>query len=136
MDPKDLLGRCVMNWDNTRKNGGKVKITYKQMQVLRTSKKIILVGVPTDVNLESLGCTLRATMEEACITMVNKNLSKFGVIDKTPRFALSTDFVKNTPYAERSNDDKIPFWAKMPWHLECCESDKGTFKPSCPICTD
>jgi hypothetical protein len=29
MEPKDLLGRCVMDWDDTRKNGGKVKITYK-----------------------------------------------------------------------------------------------------------
>ncbi len=125
MDPKDLLGRCVMDWDNTRKNGGKVKITYKQMQVLRATKKIILVGVPTDVDLESLGCTLCATMEEACITMVNKNPLKFGAIDKTPRFALSMDFVKNTPYAERSDDDKIPFWAKTRWHLECCKSDKG-----------
>jgi hypothetical protein len=95
------------------------------MQVLRTSKKIILVGVPTNVDSESLGCTLCATMEEARITMVNKNPPKFGAIDKTPRFALSTDFVKNTPYAERSDDNKIPFWAKTPWHLECRESDEG-----------
>jgi hypothetical protein len=51
------------------------------MQVLRASKKIILVGVPTDVNSESLGCTLCATVEEARITMVNKNPSKFGAID-------------------------------------------------------
>jgi hypothetical protein len=54
----------MVDWDDTRKNGGKVKITYKQMQVLRTSKKIILVRVPTDVDSESLGNTLRATMEE------------------------------------------------------------------------
>jgi hypothetical protein len=125
MEPKDLLGRCVMDWDNTWKNGGKVKITYKQMQVLRTSKKIILVGVPTDVDSESLGSMLQTTMEEARITMVNKNPSKFGTIDKTPRFALSIDFVKNTPYKEGSDDDKIPFWTKTPWHLECRESDKG-----------
>jgi hypothetical protein len=125
MEPKDLLGMCVMDWDDTRKNGGKVKITYKQMQVLRTSKKIILVGVPTDVDSESLGSMLQATLEEARITMVNKNPSKFGAIDKTPRFALSMDFVKNTPYKECSDNDKIPFWAKTPWHLECSESDEG-----------
>jgi hypothetical protein len=128
MEPKDLLGRCVMDWDNPRKYGRKVKITYKQMQVLRTSKKIILVGVPTDVDSESLGSMLRATMEEARITMVNKNPSKFGAIDKTPRFALSTNFVKNTPYEERSDDDKILFWAKTPWHLECRKSDEGPIK--------
>jgi hypothetical protein len=84
------------------------------MQVLRTSKKIILVGVPTDVDSESLGSMLRATMEEARITMVNKNPSKFGAIDKTPRFALSMDFVKNMPHEECSDDNKILFWAKTP----------------------
>jgi hypothetical protein len=114
MDPKDLLRRCVMDWDDTQKNGGKVNITYKQMQVLQTSKMVILVGVPIDVDSESLACMLRATIEEAPITMVNKNPSKFGIIDKTPRFALSTDFVKNTPYKESSDNNKILFWAKMP----------------------
>jgi hypothetical protein len=128
MEPKDLLRRCVMDWNNTQKNGGKVKITYKQMQVLQTSKKIVLFGVPTDVDSKSLGSMLRATMEEVHITMVNKNPSKFGAIDKTPRFALSMDFVKNTPYKERSDDDKFPFWAKTPWHLECRKSDEGPIK--------
>jgi hypothetical protein len=98
------------------------------MQVLRTSKKIILVRVPTDVDSESLGSMLQATLEEARITMVNKNSSKFGAIDKTPRFALSMDFVKNMPYKECSDNDKIPFWAKTPWHLECSESDEGPMK--------
>ncbi len=109
MEPKDSLGRCVMDWDDMQKDRGKVKITYKQMQVLRTSKEIILVGVPTDVDSESLGSMLRATMEEVQITMVNKNPSKFVAIDKTPRFALSMDFVKNTPYKECSDNDEIPF---------------------------
>ncbi len=50
-----LLGRCIIDWNNTRKNREKVKITYKQMQVLRTFKKIILVGVPTDVTQRAWG---------------------------------------------------------------------------------
>ncbi len=127
MESKDLLRRCVMDWDDMQKNRGKVKITNKQMQVLQTSKKIILHGVPTDVDSECLGSMLQATMEEARITMVNKNPSKFGAIDKTPRFALSMDFVKNTPYEERSDDDEIP-WAKTHWHLECRKSDEGPIK--------
>jgi hypothetical protein len=67
-------------------------------------------------------------MEEARITMVNKNPSKFGAIDKTPRFALSTDFVKNTPYEELSDNDKILFWAKTSWHLEYRKSDEGSIE--------
>jgi hypothetical protein len=28
--------------------------------------------------------------------------------------------VKNTPYEARSDNDTIPFWSKMPFHLKCC----------------
>jgi hypothetical protein len=71
-------------------------------------------------------------MEEARITIVNKNPSKFGAIGKKPRFALSMDFIKNTPYKEHSDDDKIPFWAKTPWHLECSKSDEGPINAILP----
>jgi hypothetical protein len=118
------------------KNGRKVKITCKQMQVLRTSKKIILVRVPTDVDSESLGSMLRATMEEAHITMVNKNPSKFGTIDKTPRFALSTDFVKNMPYKECSDDDKSRLWQRHPGIWNAANQMKDLSKPSFLICTN
>ncbi len=110
------------NYNTTNNNITNTKIVKHQPQ------QHTEVKVPIDGDSKSLACMLRATMEEACITMVNKNPSKFGVIDKTPRFALSTDFVKNTPYEERSDDDKIPFWAKAPWHLECRESDEGPIK--------
>jgi hypothetical protein len=58
-------------------------------------------------------------MEEAQIKMVAKNPEQFGAITKTPKFALSANFVKNTPYEARSNDDTIPFMPNMPLHLEC-----------------
>jgi hypothetical protein len=34
MEPKELLGNCIMEWDNVRPYNGKVNITYKQMQML------------------------------------------------------------------------------------------------------
>ncbi len=136
MDPKDLLGRCVMDWDNTQKNGGKVKITYKQMQVLRTSKKIILVGVPTDVDLESLGCTFRATMEEACITMVNKNPLKFGAIDKHPGLPFQWTLLRTHHAQSAQTTTKSRSGQKCPGIWNVANQTKGTSKPSCPICTD
>ncbi len=54
VEPKELLGSCVMDWDNVRPKGGEVKILYKQMQILRTAKDVILAGIPTDVDTESL----------------------------------------------------------------------------------
>ncbi len=110
-----------------RQNGGKVKISYKQMQVLNTSKNIILAGVPTNVDSGSLTRILQMGMEEAHLRMIARNPSKFGAISLMPKFALVTDFVKYTPYKERSmetNPNAIPFWSKMPWHIECHTSDE------------
>ncbi len=50
VEPKKLLGKCLLDWSDTRANGGRVKIVYKHMQVLRMAKSIILARVPTDVD--------------------------------------------------------------------------------------
>jgi hypothetical protein len=76
---KELLGNCVMDWDNMQANGGKVKILFKQMQVLLTVKNIILVGVPTNVDTKSLTGILYTAMEAAQVKMVVKNTEQFSV---------------------------------------------------------
>jgi hypothetical protein len=96
-----------------------VKLQYKKMQSLHTSPHFILMGVPTDIDLDSLQTIMETKMEEAQAKMVKKNPSKYGAIRRAPGFTLVADFIKNTPFAERSNKDKIPFWAKMPYHIEC-----------------
>ncbi len=35
-----------------------------------------------------------------------------------PKFVLEKDYIKKTRYAERSDDDDIPFWVQMPFHLK------------------
>ena len=79
VESKELLGNCVMDLDNMRANGGKVKMLFKQMQVLQTVKNIILVGVPTNVDTESLTVILYTTMEAAQVKMVAKNTEQFSV---------------------------------------------------------
>jgi hypothetical protein len=100
VEPKELLGSCMMDWDNVRANAAKIKIAYKQMQVLKMAKNIILVEVPMDVDTESLANALHMAIVEARLKMIAKNPSKFGAIATSPKFALSTEFVKNTPYKE------------------------------------
>jgi hypothetical protein len=41
------------------------------------------------------------------------------MIIKVPKFVLEKDFIKNTPCAEQSDEDDIPGWARMHFHLEC-----------------
>jgi hypothetical protein len=48
----------------------------------------------------------------------NKEPLQVWTIDKVPHFVLECNFVKNTPYVERSEEDNIPFWSHTPYHLE------------------
>jgi hypothetical protein len=75
----ELLGNCVMDLDNMRANGGEVNILFKQMQVLRTVKNIILVRVPTNMDTKSLTDILYTAMEAARVKMVAKNTEQFSV---------------------------------------------------------
>ncbi len=95
-----------------------MKIAYKRIQSLNTGKNLILVGVPMDTCANSLQQVLREEMEEAREKMVTKNPYKYGTIDKVPHFVLEHNFVKNTPYVERSEEDNIQFWSRTPHHLE------------------
>jgi hypothetical protein len=84
----------------------------------------MLIGVPTDLDAEALQARLQTKMEEARLKMVDRNQFKYGSIVKVPNFVLEKDFIKNTPYTERSEEDDIPFWAKMPFHLEYVSTDE------------
>jgi hypothetical protein len=43
----------------------------------------------------------------------------------TPKFSMSSNFIKNALYKAQSEENKIPFWSKMPWHLEYRTTDKS-----------
>ncbi len=113
-----IINGCTLDWDNKQKCGGFMKIAYERIQSLNTGKKLILVGVPTHRCADSLQQVLRENMEEAREKMVTKNPYKYGTINKVPHFVLERNFIKNTPYAERSEEDNIFFWSRTPYHLE------------------
>jgi hypothetical protein len=127
-EPKKLINSCTLEWEEARANGGVVKVPYKKMQSLHTSHHFILVGVPMDIDLDSLQTIMETKMEEARAKMVKRNPSKYGAIRRVPRFTLVADFIKNTPFAERSDKDDIPFWAKMPHHIECLAISEDKIK--------
>jgi hypothetical protein len=91
---------------------------YKQVQSLYMAKNLILIGVPTNINVDSLQSLTLGKMEEAQQKMVAQSPSKYGSLTKVPQFVINKDYIKSMPYAERSDNDDIPFWAWMPFHLE------------------
>jgi hypothetical protein len=52
--PQQILEACALEWEEEQSNSGLVKITYKWMQSLHTSRSLMLIGVPTDVDPEAL----------------------------------------------------------------------------------
>ncbi len=99
-------------------------MTYTQVQSLYTAWNSILVGVPTDLDADALQLLLKGKMEDARHKMVAKILYKYGLITKAPEFIPERDFIKHTPYAKQSKEDDIPFWARMPLHLEYLLKDE------------
>ncbi len=71
---------------------------------------------------------LKGKMEDTRQKMVAKKLFKYGAITKVPEFVLERDFIEHAPYAEWSKEDNIPFWAKMPLHLEYLLKDEDMLK--------
>ncbi len=116
--PQKILDSYILKWDKTCSNKGIIKMVYKLVQSLYTSNNLILVGVPTDLDADALHLLLKGKMEEARQEMVAKNPCKYGSITKVPDFVIERDFIKHTPYTEQSDDDNIPFWAKVPFYLE------------------
>ncbi len=121
---KTILDACELGWEEERENGGLVKFSYKRMQSLHTSQNLMLIGVPTDVEAEGLQMKMQEKMEEARLKMIDQNWFRYGTIVKVTKFVLEKDFIKNTPYAERSDEDDIPGWARMPFHLECIATNE------------
>jgi hypothetical protein len=113
-----ILEACTLDWDDERPNKGTVKMRYKQVQSLYTAKNLILIGVPTDIDADSLQNLMLGKMEEARQKMVARSPSKYGSLTKVPQFVINKDYIRNTPYAERSDNNDIPFWAQMPFYLK------------------
>ncbi len=126
--PQQILDTCALEWEEEQANGGSVKIAYKRVQSLHTSRNLMLIGVLTDMDSEALQIKMHEKMEEACHRMLTCNPSKYGTNVRVPQFVLEKDFIKNMPYAELSNEDDIPFWACMPFHLECEAVDEDHLK--------
>ncbi len=119
-----ILKACTLEWEDKQSNMGTVRMVYKQIQSLYMARNLIQIRVPTDVYANALQVLMQGKMEEAQQKMVTQNPFKYGSLTKVPQFVIEKDFIKNTPYAERLNDNDIPFWAKMPFHLEYLTVDK------------
>ena len=96
-------------------------IEYKEIQVFETSRDIIMFGVPNNADATAMQQLLYTVMVEAKRSMFTNNPDKYPRMiygRPLPEFTVLKDFVKNTPFEPRDEDEDLPAWAKQALHLE------------------
>lgn len=119
-DGELLLEQCIFAIRTIQSKGGTIRASVKELQVLRTSRNLILFGVPSNVNFAAVTTLLREMMEVTLNDMVAQDPSRYpeDEYQYPPEFSVIRMYVKNTPFEKRDNSDPTPSWAKLPLHLE------------------
>ena len=115
-----LLDQCVFAIRSIQSKGGTIKASVKELQLLRTSRNLILFGVPSNVHFGAVSTLLRDMMEDILPAMVESDPVRYPEEEYSwvPQFSVNRMYVKNTPFEERDKSDPTPAWAKLPLHIE------------------
>ena len=128
VEPKELLRKATLAMAKNLPGGTgqSISFSYKENQVLRTSRNLMLMGVPNNVDREGLAVILRKMVNKARGEMVIKNPTKYPKEkylsgEGLPSFVLVREFAQNAPWEERDENEDLPGWAKMIIHVEVAE---------------
>lgn len=66
-----LLEQCIFTIRTIQSKGGTIRASVKELQVLRTSRNLILFGVPSNVNFAAVTKLLHDMMEVTLDNMVS-----------------------------------------------------------------
>ena len=115
-----LMEQCVFAIRSIKSKGNTLRASLKELQSLRTSRNIILLGVPSNVDFSAVNVLLQQMLE---VTLDNMSISdplRFPEEEyqTPPEFSVVRMYIKNTPFEQRDKNDTIPSWARMPLHLE------------------
>lgn len=115
-----LMEQCVFAIRSIKSKGNTLRASVKELQSLRTSRNIILLGVPSNVDFEAVNNLLKEVLAVTLDNMVNSDPMRYPeeVYQTPPEFSVVRMYIKNTPFEQRDKNDTIPSWARMPLHLE------------------
>ena len=119
-EAKCLLDQCVFSIKDISSKGGTIQAFVKDLQDLRTSRNMILFGVPSNVSYEGVAILLSNVMFDMLPEMVAEDTKRYPKAEFhfVPPFKVSRMYVKNTPYVARDKNDETPMWAKLLLHFE------------------
>lgn len=120
-DLTEIVANTQLLWGNMVDDVGKITISIKPLQAVKTVQSHVLVAVPTSANKENLATVLTKYMEETFDKMQSKNQLPAGHSDRraVPEINLVTNYFQHLPYDPESfNDDTIPWYIERPIHIE------------------
>ena len=115
-----LMEQCVFAIRSIKSKGNTLRASLKELQSLRTSRNIILLGVPSNVDFEAVNNLLKEVLAVGLDNMLAADPMRYpeDIYQATPEFSVVRMYIKNTPFEQRDKNDTIPSWARMPLHLE------------------
>ena len=99
--------------------------------MLKTYCNLMLFGLPNNIDREAGVKMMRALMTTAKAKMIDKNPTKYPCMTwgrGLPEFFLTRDFVKNTAFVLRDDEEDLPGWAKNVVHIEVATEDEHTLQ--------
>ena len=120
-DLTEIVAKTQLLWGNTVDDVGKITISIKPLQAVKTIQSHVLVAVPTSANKDNLAAVLSMYMEETFDKMKSKNQLPAVYSDRQniPEFHLATNYFQHLPYDPASfDDDSIPWYIERPIHIE------------------
>lgn len=125
---ESLLKKCELSLATKIAQGASVKMKYKELQVLESKSDFILFGVPSSGDKNAATFEFRTYMAEVLDKMHGEPGGEYAAAEfaDLPEFVMIRNFVKNTPFDRQGEDERLPLWAKMPFHFEVREEQQST----------
>ena len=130
MEPKSLLSSVYLLLDKVIPHGGgKVELSYKELQDVDTKRDHILFSVPADIDTTAFKQMMEQFLRSSMIKMNSKTPTKYPLTrygTTVTDFVILSDWLFNAPYQEKSETENIPFWCKNCIQFESRDEDQDT----------
>ena len=114
------MEQCVFAIRSIKSKGNTLRASLKELQSLHTSRNIILLRVPSNIDFAAVNDIHKQVIEVTLDNMTRADPMRYPEEEyqMPPEFSVVRMYIKNTHFEQRDKNDTIPSWARMPLHLE------------------
>ena len=108
-----------------------MELKWKEVQVFETSKRLMLMGAPNNMErdvLKSLLCKRMTATKNKMMEKYPDKCSPFVWGSPSPDFDVNRDFLKNGVWELRDDNEDLQIWSKVILHVETAVYKEFLFK--------